>query len=157
MLPEFPPFTHVDPSKPERGLSPWVSVNSIIRNIPRGAPNHDIELVEAKMPLNCRPWSGDSIAPRCITTHGGQNYHPSGKRGFTLREYASLQGFPMNHQFSPMNIKKQIGNAVPPCIAKVLFSWIKKALEKADGIRPEDEHSEMLYSGNFQTEAIILD
>jgi DNA (cytosine-5)-methyltransferase 1 len=63
----------------------------------------------------------------------------------------------MNHRFSPVNVKKQIGNAVPPCIAKVLFSWIKKALQMADGIRPEDEQSEMLHSGNFQTEAIVLD
>jgi DNA (cytosine-5)-methyltransferase 1 len=131
-------------------------VNSVIRNIPHGAPNHDLELMEAK-PLNCIPWSGDSIAPRCITTHGGQNYHPSGKRGFTNREYACLQGFPMNHQFSQVNVKKQIGNAVPPCIAKVLFSWIKMALEKADGIGPEDAQSEILNSGNFQTEAIVLD
>jgi hypothetical protein len=63
----------------------------------------------------------------------------------------------MNHQFSQVNVKKQIGNAVPPRIAKVLFSWIKRALEKADGIEPEDAQSENLHSGNFQTEAIVLD
>jgi hypothetical protein len=63
----------------------------------------------------------------------------------------------MNHRFSQMNVKKQIGNAVPPCIAKVLFSWIKRALEKADNIAPEDEQAEMVNSGNFQTEAIVVD
>jgi DNA (cytosine-5)-methyltransferase 1 len=63
----------------------------------------------------------------------------------------------MNHRFSEVNVKKQIGNAVPPCVAKVLFSWIRKALEEADGIEPENEQSEMLHSGNFQTEAIVLD
>lgn len=60
----------------------------------------------------------------------------------------------MNHRFSQINVKKQIGNAVPPCIAMVLFSWIKKALEKADGIEPEDENSR---SGNFLTEVIVLE
>jgi DNA (cytosine-5)-methyltransferase 1 len=156
VLPDFPPFTHADPRKADSVLPPWVSVNSVIRNIPRGAPNHDLELMEAK-PLNYTPWSGDSIAPRCITTHGGQNYHPSGKRGFTNREYACLQGFPMNHRFGDVNVKKQIGNAVPPCVAKVLFSWIKKALEKADGFEPEDAQSEIFHAGYFQTEAIVLD
>lgn len=33
-----------------------------------------------------------------------------------------------------MNTKKQIGNAVPPSIAKVLFRHIIRALEKADGV-----------------------
>jgi hypothetical protein len=39
----------------------------------------------------------------------------------------------------------------------VLFSWIKKALEKADGVQPEDVLSDIQHSGNFQTEAIVLD
>jgi DNA (cytosine-5)-methyltransferase 1 len=82
-------------------------------------------------------WDGDSIAPRCITTHGGQNYHPSGKRPFTNREFACLQGFPLNHNFSNINVKKQIGNAYPSLISKVIFKHIKEQLEKADGIRLE--------------------
>jgi len=69
-----------------------------------------------------------------MTTSGGQNYHPSGTRDFTLREYASLQGFPLNHVFRGTGVKKQIGNAVPPCVAKVLFESIKRDLDKADGI-----------------------
>lgn len=69
-----------------------------------------------------------------MTTSGGQNYHPSGKRDLTLREYACLQGFPLDHVFSGKHVKKQIGNAVPPCIAKVLFESIRKDLERADGV-----------------------
>jgi DNA (cytosine-5)-methyltransferase 1 len=69
-----------------------------------------------------------------MTTHGGQNYHPSGKRGLTLREYAALQGFPSGHEFRGSHIKRQIGNAVPPSVAKVLFESIKRDLERADGI-----------------------
>lgn len=56
-----------------------------------------------------------------------------GNRDFTLREYACLQGFPLEHKFGRIRVKKQIGNAVPPSIAKVLFEEIKKSLLKADG------------------------
>jgi DNA (cytosine-5)-methyltransferase 1 len=69
-----------------------------------------------------------------MTTSGGQNYHPSGARDFTLREYACLQGFPHCHLFRGNCIKKQIGNAVPPVVAKVLFESIKRDLDRADGI-----------------------
>jgi DNA (cytosine-5)-methyltransferase 1 len=80
------------------------------------------------------PWDGSKILPRAMTTSGGQNYHPSGKRDFTLREYACLQGFPLEHVFRGNYVKKQIGNAVPPCVAKVLFESIKKDLDLADGV-----------------------
>lgn len=80
------------------------------------------------------PYDANDILPRAMTCHGGHNYHPSGKRGLTLREYAALQGFPSGHVFAGHYIKKQIGNAVPPSVAKVLFESIKKDLERADGI-----------------------
>ena len=69
-----------------------------------------------------------------MTTSGGQNYHPSGTRDFTLREYAALQGFPPNHVFAGSYVKKQIGNAVPPVVAKVLFESIKRQLDRVDGV-----------------------
>ena len=74
-----------------------------------------------------------------MTTSGGQNYHPDGKRDFTLREYATLQGFPPNHVFAGYGIKRQIGNAVPPCVAKVLFESIKTQLDEVDGVLQERE------------------
>lgn len=69
-----------------------------------------------------------------MTCSGGQNWHPDGWRDFTVREYASLQGFPQNHVFRGSYVKKQIGNAVPPCVGKVLFESIKKELDAVDGI-----------------------
>jgi len=58
----------------------------------------------------------------------------------------------LNHLFSETNVKKQIGNAVPPTIAKVLFAHIKKTLEKADGVQPENVRQE-----SFERETIIID
>lgn len=62
------------------------------------------------------------------------NSHPSGTRCFTDRELACLQGFPLEHHFGPRGVKKQIGNAVPPVVAKVFFQQIIRALRIADGL-----------------------
>lgn len=53
----------------------------------------------------------------CITRNGGTKPHPSGKRPFTPREMASLQGFRETYEFTGSGItqvKTQIGNAIPP-------------------------------------------
>jgi len=120
----------------EGGLKRFVTVNQTLRQIHRDAPNHNVNDLREK---NEPPWDGDSILPRAMTCSGGQNYHPSGKRDFTEREYAVLQGFPPTHVFKGSYIRKQIGNAVPPSVAKVLFESIKRDLNRADGIEEESE------------------
>ncbi|OBT79943.1 hypothetical protein VF21_01623 [Pseudogymnoascus sp. 05NY08] len=135
-LPPFPPYTHSKHPTPLNGLKPYTSVNTLLTSIPLNAPDHDLASSLSK-PLHESPWDGTSIAPRAITTHGGQNYHPSGTRGFTNRELAALQGFPGGHRFGEKNVKKQIGNAVPPSVAGVLFGAVRKALEAADGVEME--------------------
>jgi len=73
--------------------------------------------------------------------------HPSGLRRFTLREIACIQTFPENYDFvgGTTNVKKQIGNAVPPRMGKVLMREVMRALEESDkknaessGIQPID-------------------
>jgi DNA (cytosine-5)-methyltransferase 1 len=118
----------------EHGLEPFVTVNQTLSKIPSNADHHDPDRLVFADGREMRPWDGNKILPRAMTTSGGQNYHPSGTRDFTLREYACLQGFPLNHTFLGSGIKKQIGNAVPPCVAKVLFKSIKMDLDEADGI-----------------------
>jgi DNA (cytosine-5)-methyltransferase 1 len=128
----MPSPTHSDGGDPN--LFPFSTVNHTLSQIPDDAPNHDPTSLMFPSNKCLRPWDGNDILPRAMTTSGGQNYHPSGQRDFTLREYAALQGFPPNHVFEGSYIKKQIGNAVPPVVAKVLFESIKKQLDKADGI-----------------------
>ena len=60
--------------------------------------------------------------------------HPNGTRDFTHREFACLQGFPLEHKFGETGVKKQIGNAVPPVVARAILESVKKALMKADGV-----------------------
>lgn len=130
-LPPFPPYTHS--RHPTPGLKPYTSVNSLLATIPPNTPDHDLAAALSK-PLHESPWDDTSIAPRAITTHGGQNYHPSGTRGLTNRELAVLQGFPLGHVFGERNVKKQIGNAVPPSVAAVLFGQVRRAVEEGDGV-----------------------
>jgi DNA (cytosine-5)-methyltransferase 1 len=45
---------------------------------------------------------------------------------------ASLQTFPNDHVFKGKGIRKQIGNAVPPLVGKLVFSRVRKHLEQSD-------------------------
>lgn len=137
ILPEIPPPTHS--SQPSDGLKPFATINQTISQIPLGSPDHDPESTHQYNGRAMPSYDGNAILPRAMTCSGGQNYHPSGERDFTIREYASLQGFPPNHLFRGNYIKKQIGNAVPPSVAKILFESIKRALDQANGIVEEHE------------------
>ena len=54
--------------------------------------------------------------------------HPTQNRGLSVREAARLQSFPDDFIFQGphMSIQQQIGNAVPPLLAKAVFSEIIK-------------------------------
>lgn len=61
-----------------------------------------------------------TITARCRTPSCGRFAHPEQHRGLSVREAAMLQGFPPEFIFEgPFDDKyKQIGNAVPPLVAK---------------------------------------
>lgn len=138
-LPQIPHPTHSPvESGPPHTLPPHVSVEKVLASIPRNAADHDIASVTWAPERYRMPWDSTKILPRAMTTTGGQNYHPSGTRDLTLREYASLQGFPPKHLFGGKYVKRQIGNAVPPIVAKVLFGSLKRDLERQDGVEGPD-------------------
>ncbi|KAJ5330783.1 hypothetical protein N7476_000566 [Penicillium atrosanguineum] len=130
-LPEFPQPTH---SLPGGGLKPIETIHRAINDIPCDAANHDVEEGLRRWALLGwrRPYNGHQPA-RTLTCNGGEsNYHPSGKRTFTCRELASLQTFPIDFQFSKSNVRKQIGNAVPPKFADAVFRQIRRSLRETD-------------------------
>ncbi|KAL2075879.1 hypothetical protein VTL71DRAFT_822 [Oculimacula yallundae] len=125
-LPEIPEYTHS--ASPSYGVKPLTSVRSVLSQVPRNCANHNIEAANGR---GKGAWDASGVVPT-ITCNGGERGHPDGRRGLTDRELASLQSFPHHHGFHGSCIKKQIGNAVPPLIAEILFKAIIKHLRKVD-------------------------
>ena len=73
------------------------------------------------------PWNEASCTIK--ENHGGVNIHPIEPRVITVREMARLQSFPDDFVFKGTKSKQmvQIGNAVPPLLAKAIALSIKKA------------------------------
>lgn len=76
------------------------------------------------------PWNEASCTIK--ENHGGVNIHPIEPRVITVREMARLQSFPDDFIFKGSKGKQmvQIGNAVPPFLAKAIALSIKKSIEK---------------------------
>lgn len=75
------------------------------------------------------PWNEASCTIK--ENHGGVNIHPVEPRVITVREMARLQSFPDTFIFKGSKAKQmvQIGNAVPPLMAKAIALGIKKSIE----------------------------
>lgn len=125
-LPQIAKPTHGD------GLQPLVTIRDVLNIIPPNALNHQ-KTYKGDWP---KPAFSPDQQANCVTCGGGKNYHPSGKRNYTNRELACFQTFPLWHLFDPgLTIgRKQVGNAVPPRLAKVMYHEILKSLKETDGI-----------------------
>ncbi|WP_414048583.1 DNA cytosine methyltransferase [Macrococcus animalis] len=73
-----------------------------------------------------------TITTRFDTPSSGRFTHPELNRAITVREAARLQGFSDDFIFwgSKSSQMKQVGNAVPPLLSKVIASKIKDYLER---------------------------
>lgn len=76
----------------------------------------------------------DPNKPSCTVkeNHGGVNIHYSQNRVLTPRELAELQSFPEDFIFKGNKSKQlvQIGNAVPPLLAKAIACSAIKMLKQ---------------------------
>ncbi|KAK3393052.1 S-adenosyl-L-methionine-dependent methyltransferase [Podospora didyma] len=130
-LPSFPPATHCqDPSSDQ--LEKFVSVRTALAPTKHlRDPLHD----KRRFKKPKAAWNADGLLRATMTTDGGGNYHYRGRRDFTLREYATLQGFPINHIFrgTRTDVKKQIGNAFPSSVVEVLYKHLAQCLDRRDG------------------------
>ncbi len=66
----------------------------------------------------------NTITTGCTNVSKGRFVHPEQNRAITYREAATLQGFPDSFIFYGKNIASQIGNAVPPPLAKAIAKCI---------------------------------
>ncbi|SRR5579883_114452 len=110
---------------PKKGTKAWLELRSKI------VPPYD----HAKFPNKWRKMERDQPA-RTLLAHLGKDsyshihYDSTQARTISVREAARLQSFPDGFQFSgTMNPAfRQIGNAVPPLLAKAIATSIKKAI-----------------------------
>ncbi|KAI7547170.1 hypothetical protein KC331_g5174 [Hortaea werneckii] len=129
VLPPFPAPTHGPPGS---GLKPFTTVEDILAKVPRRNPPHMLAHTPKPHGFPYDPWQPLKSA---ITCDGGKSdVHPSGTRSFNMRELSMLQSFPPTHDFSGTmtSIRKQCGNAVPSCFAKLMFEEITKSLSERD-------------------------
>jgi DNA (cytosine-5)-methyltransferase 1 len=87
-----------------------------------GFPNSYGRLIWNKPSTTMTRNLGTPSSARCI--------HPKCDRALTTREGARIQSFPDEFVFDGSRAKKnlQIGNAVPPLLAKVIAKQIKSVL-----------------------------
>jgi DNA (cytosine-5)-methyltransferase 1 len=74
-----------------------------------------------------------TMTTRCTTPACGSFIHPTEPRGITLREASWLQTFPITYAFEGPygSIERQIGNAVPPRMVKLIVRGILDAGQSA--------------------------
>lgn len=95
--------------------------------------------------------------------------HPDEDRALTHREAARIQSFPDHFYFNESNIGKQIGNAVPPILAKAIGDAIlrhQKIYEKIglkninkfhEAVEEEEKNSRKLFIDNLSKSVIHTD
>ncbi|KAH7158041.1 S-adenosyl-L-methionine-dependent methyltransferase [Dactylonectria estremocensis] len=132
-LPQFPAPTHSEHG--EGGLLPYNSIQRALDGVRPGDDLHELDDVKYYQPRRAS-YNPNRLAGT-ITTGASEVYFPDGTRELTLREIASLQGFPGNHTFlgTKTSIKRQIGNAFPPNAVKVLYRHIEECLLNYDGMQ----------------------
>jgi len=129
---EYPYPTHNEIGS--NGLKKWVSVKTALKDIPDpDQPNTMINHTYSRFKLKFNGYIGnraidpDRPAPT-VTARGDDKggvvvlHHPDNKRRMTCRELAIVQSFPLDYEFkgNRSSIYRQIGNAVPPLLGKVI-------------------------------------
>lgn len=92
-----------------------------------------------------------TIDTRFDTPSNGQNSHPELNRSITPREAARFQSFPDTFEFigNKTEICKQIGNAVPPLLAKAIGEMILKNTNNEKWIDNKDNDSFLVNADSY--------
>ncbi len=129
---EFPAETHSQ--TPSLWQKPWVSVGEALRDIPDpDTPNNLKNHEYSHYKLRFNGYIGhrmiDPTQPAPTVTARGDDrggvvilHHPSNTRRMSCRELATVQSFPLDFEFygTRSSVYRQIGNAVPPMMAKAI-------------------------------------
>jgi DNA (cytosine-5)-methyltransferase 1 len=124
-----------------------------LKKIPAGGNYKDIPKYADKnwMSLIYRRLHPDRPSPTIVACGGGGTwgYHYKEPRPLTNRERARIQTFPDWFEFfgSPAEVRRQIGNAVPPLGIKAIAEQLLKAVSKEIGLQRflKTENSKRIY------------
>jgi DNA (cytosine-5)-methyltransferase 1 len=143
----LPPISagEVHPDDPEHQAASLSPINLVrISHTPEGGGR---ESWPAHLQLDChKNHSGHSdvygrlawdrmasgLTTRCISYSNGRFGHPVQNRALSVRENALIQTFPANYSFSGnlASRARQIGNAVPPAMAKAIGDHLQQNLHR---------------------------
>lgn len=142
--PLFPPHpTHAPKEKAASlGLHPWVSIAEALEGIPEPDQANSLTNHECtKYKLRFNGYLGhrriDPALPAPTITARGDDrggvvihHHPKNHRRLTMREAAIIQSFPIDFTFvgCKTSVYRQIANAVPPLLARVIASSVTDSL-----------------------------
>ena len=75
---------------------------------------------------------GNQPSPTLVPGHSNFPVHPTEHRSITVREAATITGFPLDYNFVGNHTKRceQVGNAVPPPLAKAIAKQAKLVLDQ---------------------------
>lgn len=75
---------------------------------------------------------GNSPSPTLVPGHSNFPVHPREHRSITVREAATITGFPVNYKFIGSHTKRceEVGNAVPPQLAEAIAKQVRHLLDE---------------------------
>lgn len=75
---------------------------------------------------------GNEPSPTLVPGHSNFPIHPKEHRSITVREAASITGFPLDYKFVGSHTKRceEVGNAVPPPLSTAIAKKVKELLDK---------------------------
>lgn len=134
---------------PEDDLLPWVTTRDVIAKLPPAADDEEESRTLLRVPNHWiidgaksytghsgsdPDWPSKTIKAGVHGVPGGENTLRLGQkriRYYTLREAAVIQSFPTDYDFygARLNVTRQIGNAVPPVLARILARAVLRVLD----------------------------
>jgi DNA (cytosine-5)-methyltransferase 1 len=138
----YPTLTHN--AEGSGGLKKWISVGEALAglpdpDLPNNLSNHEYSKYKLRFNgyIGHRTIDPDKPAPT-VTARGDDKggvvvlHHPNNQRRMSCRELATVQSFPIDYVFSGTrsSVYRQIGNAVPPLLAKAVAEQFSKYKEE---------------------------
>jgi DNA (cytosine-5)-methyltransferase 1 len=140
-------LTHRRSQRIYNHVAPILSATNLkrMRHVPQGGNwrNIPFKLLPAGMQRaletdHTKRYGRLSKRGRCCTIltkcdpHWGSYIHPSDDRAISVREAARLQGFPDRFQFCGPRMHQfvQVGNAVPPLLARAIARAVRRHLRE---------------------------